>query len=100
MRTLFSQKEKHYDWNDIVKIRGKFWDTSNGAPDARYVLCMRDGRKVDLSTHFYIFLKAYDKIKPFIRAQSQIFYDYDIRMSKNFHSEGSERFIKIIQNKD
>lgn len=103
LRPLFSLKEKHYDWSDIVRIHGKFWDAQNNTFNREYVLYMKDGRKVDLANPASTFINAYDKIKPFIRAQSQISYDYiikDTRMFTTPYTDYDRKFMKIIQNKD
>ena len=89
--------------NDIVRIHAEcsiernsfFWD---------YILYMKDGKNVDLLEETRLdFIKAYDKIKPFIRTQKHIKYDYKIgdkeieRLRRNY-SQDAEKIIRIIRN--
>ena len=98
---LFALKEKHYEWRDIVKIYGKFW-VSGGDANREYALYMKDGRKIDLSGDYIVgFVDAYDKIKPFLKAQPSITYDYSIGNTVSYGNDYSnDRFIKLLRKKD
>lgn len=114
-RPLFFQKEVHYDWSDIVKVHGLYrqqWTSKGENYTFAYVLCMKDGKEFNLVNDDGSFIDqvpptffgAYDKIKPFIRAQPQISYDHIIEDDGSFqnytYTEAYKKFIKIIKNED
>ena len=102
---LVSFKERHYKWSDIRRIsasclieRDNFhWD---------YIIYMKDKIEINIwSEQRFKFIDAYDKIKPFIKTQPHIAYDYSIgdreieRLRSNY-SDYAEKIIKIIRNEE
>ncbi len=103
---LFSFKEKHYEWSDIVKIETECLSERDNL-HLSYVLYFRDGVKVNLFGDRYLkFVNAYEKIKPFIRSQIHIAYNYKIGdkdiegLNRRFDSQSVEKIIKIIRNEE
>jgi len=71
-----------------------------------YILYMKDGKTVDLLEESRLkFIRTYDKIKPLIRAQKHIKYDYKlggeaIDRLRQSYPKYSEKIIRIIRNED
>jgi hypothetical protein len=101
VRPLFSSKEKYYEWEKIKKIHGEY-SASGGRIYYDYIVFMKDGMKINLSSeHPLWFIKIYDKIKPFLKDQSNIVYEYAIGNEISYATDYStfdKKFIKIIQN--
>ena len=102
-RPLFSTQEKHFEWRDIKNIHGKY-SVDGGRIYYDYIVFMKDGMKINLSSeHPLWFIKTYNKIKPFLEAQSNIVYDYVIGNKAVYATDYStfdKRFIKNIQNNE
>jgi len=105
LRPMFSIKEKHYDWNDIVRIQVNCLKADNGYI-WNYVVYMRDGENVDfLRPLDRKFIKVSDKVKPFIKAQKNIIYTYSLDTNgllelRKYSPEYAEKLFKFISNKD
>jgi hypothetical protein len=103
IRPLFSIREKHYAWDDIDQIRTRFLEKKNNIY-LNYILHTKDGRDIDLMRERRLkFVDAYDKIKPFLAAQSQIEYDCQITdgdaaiLKKHYFQGKSEKIISILR---
>ena len=101
---LFSIRNKEYGWNDIVKIHAGCFVDDRNTLNSKYILYMRDGRNINLWTNFK-FINSFDKIKPYIRSQKNIFFDYrldndDIEKLKEVYPGYAEKIIQIIKNEN
>jgi hypothetical protein len=103
IRPLFSIKEKHYVWGDIEQITTKCLEKKDNIY-FNYVVRMKDGREIDLLKERRLkFVDAYDKIKPFLAAQSQIRYDCQITdgdaaaLKKHYFQGKSDKIISILR---
>lgn len=106
INSLFSFKEKHYKWSDIVKIETECLSERDNL-HLSYILYFRDGLKVNLFGDQYLrFVNTYEKIKPLIRSQIHITYNYKIGnkdvegLKLRFDSQNVEKIIKIIRNEN
>jgi hypothetical protein len=103
IRPLFSIKENRYAWGDIEQITTRCLEKRDKIY-LNYVLRMKDGRDIDLMRERRLeFVDAYDKIKPFLAAQSQIKYDCqitdgDIAALKKHYFQGKyDKIISILR---
>jgi hypothetical protein len=103
IRPLFSIKEKHYAWGDIEQIRTRLLEKKNNLY-LNYILHMKDGREIDLiRERRLVFVHTYDKIKPFLTAQSQIKYDCQITdgdmavLERHSRKEDTQKIFSILR---
>lgn len=103
---LFSFKERGHKWSDIVKIETECLSERNNL-HLSYILYFKDGIKINLFGDQYLrFVDAYEKIKPLIKSQIHITYNYKIGnkdiegLNRRFDSQNVEKIIRIIRNED
>jgi len=103
IRPLFSIREKHYAWGDIEKIKTKCLEKGDKIY-LNYILHMTDGREIDLiRERRLVFVHSYDKIKPFLTAQSQIKYDCQITdgdmvvLGRHSRKEDTQKIFSILR---
>jgi hypothetical protein len=104
VRPLFSLNEKHYNWSDIVRIQAGCSESKDGL-SVEYTVYMNDGSSINLFTNpGSKFVEAYDKIRPFIKAQPQIKFETNIDggddVLRRGHPKTVEKIFRIFNNED
>lgn len=102
LNPLFSIKQTHYRWSDIVKIESRCYAERDNL-HLNYILIMKDGKKIDLFNESRLrFVTVYEEIRPFIKVQPNIEYvsrigSNDIKMLWAYYPAHAEKIIKIIK---
>lgn len=105
---LFSFKERHYKWSDIVRIESRCYMDNRDVFEFNYLLHMKDRTKIDLfeEIHFFKSVDKFDEIKSLIKAYAhQIDFRYsigkrEIEKIRRYYPKDAEKIIKFIRGED
>jgi hypothetical protein len=100
---LFSIRTTHYAWDDIREITIRCY-TDREHVKIKYIMLMKDGRNIDLFGGLQFrnrFIDSYDKIQPFINAQKDIKYKYEIEQKaadnlRQWDKKISDKVLNIL----
>jgi hypothetical protein len=100
---LLSITERRYGWSAIRRIQTRCLAERRNL-HLNYILYMEDGTKVDLLNEPRLkFVRVYNQIKPFLKAQGGIIYQAEIgekdiaRLRSRYHPQDAERILEILR---